>query len=384
MDLFGLGRTAALALNVPTAQVLSPWADDSFLERVVIPDLWPDTVPRPMTRGEAMQVPAVSRARHLICATVAKLPLVVLTGATPAPVQPYWCYGTDGQLGTLADPFGDVADDELTDRQLEQRERLAVLRTRYGLVTGQSPFQRMLDTADDLLFCGLSLWGVTSRYADDNRPRTTAHIPYGLWDIDQHGQIIDQDGHPFAADTVILIEGPHEGVLTFGATTIRAASTLEQSAAETARTPFRIGVHQTSEVTLTDDERRAVVNDVRRALAENNGILFTNSALELTEYRLDSAELLVGGRQAAALDVARHLNIPGAMIDAEPTGSTLTYSNPESRNQQWLDYGLSAYTDAIAAALSMDPVVPAGQRTAFDTSTLTTSIAPSTGAPTAD
>jgi hypothetical protein len=227
------------------------------------------------------------------------------------------------------------------------------------------------------------LWLVTA--ADSvGRPRAAVRIPYGLWDVDGEGRLVDQDGHPFDAGRVILIQGPHEGVLTFGATTIRAAATLESTAAEVARTPFRIGVHQTSEVTLDAAERQAIVAEVRRALSDNGGILFTNSALELTEYRLDSAELLVGGRQAAALDVARHVNMPGAMIDAEPTGSTLTYSNPESRNQQWLDYGLAAYTDAIAAALSMDTVVPAGQRIGFDTSSLTSTIAPTTGAPTAD
>jgi hypothetical protein len=360
----GLGRTAALAMSVPTAPVLSPWADDSFLERVVVPDIWPDAVPRPMTRGEAMAVPAVSRSRHLICATLAALPLVALRGDTPLPDadQPYWCYGTDGQLGELDD------DD----------------RVRYGLYTGQSPFQRMLSTADDLLFCGWSLWLVTAAAATDGRPLRAVRIPYALWDVDPDGQIVDQDGQPFDQHRVILIEGPHEGVLTFGAASIRAASTLEATAAEVARTPFRIGVHQTSEITLDATERAAIVAEVRRALADNGGILFTNSALELTEYRLDSGELLVGGRQAAALDVARHMNLPGAMIDAEPTGGNLAYSNPISRNQQFLDYGLSSYTDAIAAALSMDAVVPAGQRIAFDTSSLTTPLAPTTGAPTAD
>ena len=360
-DWLGLGRTAALALSVPSAGVLSPWADDSFLERVVVPDIWPDAVPRPMTRGEAMQVPAVSRSRHLICATIAKLPLVVLRGATPVPDQPYWCSGTDGQLGALSD-----AD-----------------RTRFGLYTGQSPFQRMLATADDLLFYGWSLWLIT-RTDVDGFPLRAVRIPYTGWDVSADGHLIDADGHPFDAAGVILIQGPHEGVLNFGARSIRAASTLESTAAEVARTPFRIGLHQTSEITLSAAERAEIVAETRRALADNQGILFTNSALEVTEYRLDSAELLIGGRQAAALDVARHVHIPGAMIDAEPTGNSLTYSNPESRNTQFLDYCLSAYTDAIAAALSMDAVVPAGQRTAFDTSTLTTILAPPTGAPSPD
>jgi len=357
----GLGRTASLAMSVQSLAPLSPWSDDSFLERVVVPDIWPDAVPRPMSRGEAMQVPAVSRSRHLICATIAALPLVVLRGDQPIPDQPYWCYGTDGQLGDL--------DDDA--------------RIRYGLFTGQSPFARMLATADDLLFCGWCLWLVTLRDAN-GRPLRAVRVPYDCWWVDADGHLVDQDGQTFDAGAVILIQGPHEGVLSFGASTIRAAGDLERTAADVARTPFRIGLHQTSEITLSPDERRDLVAETRRALADNQGILFTNSAVEVAEYRLDSSELLVGGRQAAALDVARHMNLPGAMIDAEPTGSTLAYSNPESRNQQWLDYGLSSYLDAIGAALSMDPVVPAGQRTAFDTSSLTTSLAPSTGAPTAD
>jgi hypothetical protein len=370
VSIFGLGRTAALALNVPSAGVASPWADDSFLERVVLPDIWPDTVPRPMTRGEAMCVPAVSRSRHLICATVAALPLLVLRGDTPVPdaQQPLWCYATDTQLGNLT-----------PDQQLL-----------YGVTGGQSPFQRMLGTADDLLFYGWSLWLVTRPIDRSGRPfpNRMVRIPYGFWDWNADGQLTDIDGRPFMAGDAeadaVLIQGPHEGVLSFGGPTIRAASTLELTAAEVARTPFRIGLHQTSDITLTEQEIAALVANVRRALADNQGILFTNSAVEVAEYRLDSSELLVGGRQAAALDVARHMNIPGAMIDAEPTGSSLTYSNPTSRNSQWLDYGLSSYLDAIGAALSMDDVVPSGQRTAFDTSSLTTTLAPTTGAPTPD
>jgi hypothetical protein len=357
----GVGRAVSLAMSVPTAGVLSPWADDSFLERVVVPDIWPDAVPRPMSRGEAMSVPAVSRSRHLICATIARLPLEAFRGDVLVPDQPYWCYGTDGQLGDL--------DDDA--------------RLRYGLPTGQSPFQRMLGTCDDLLFSGWSLWLVTTTGAD-GRPTRAVRVPYGLWDVDGDGDLVDQDGHPFDAGSAILIQGPHEGILTFGATTIRAAGTLETSAAEVARTPFRIGLHQTTDVALTTAERSAIVAETRRALADNHGVLFTNSALEVTEYRMDSAELLIGGRQAAALDVARHANVPGSMIDAEPTGASLTYSTTVGRNQQWLDYGLSAYLDAITAALSMDAVVPAGQRIAFDVSSLTSTIAPATGVPTQD
>jgi hypothetical protein len=368
--MFGLGRTLAMAMTVPTAGVLSPWVDQSFLERVVVPDMWPADVPRPMTRGEAMMVPAVSRSRHLICATTARLPLQAVRGDTPLPDpdQPYWCYGTDGQLGALT---------------TEQR-------VRYALPVGQSPFVRMLGTCDDLLFTGWALWLVTATYAD-GRPRSAVHVAAGGWDVAPDGVLVDADGHPFtvgpddAPAPVILIQGPHEGVLTFGARSIRGAGSLETTAADVARTPFRIGLHQTTDITLTETEQAQMVAETKRALADNQGVLFTNSAVEVTEYRLDSSELLVSGRQAAALDVARHMNLPGALIDAEPQGgSTLSYSNPTSRNQQWLDYGLQSFLDAVAARLSMDDVVPAGQRVAFDTSSLTSTLAPPLGAPTQD
>jgi phage portal protein BeeE len=248
----------------------------------------------------------------------------------------------------------------------------------------------MLATCDDLLFGGWALWLVTATYADD-RPRSAVHVAAGCWDVNNDGELIDADGHPFTvgpADDparVILIQGPHEGVLTFGARTIRGAGALETTAADVARTPFRIGLHQTTDVTLTEAEQAQLVAETKRALADNQGVLFTNAAVEIAEYRLDSSELLVAGRQAAALDVARHMNLPGALIDAEPQGgSTLSYSNPVSRNQQWLDYGLQAFLDAVAARLSMDDVVPAGQRVAFDTSSLTSTLAPPLGAPTQD
>lgn len=364
----GLNRTAAMALSVPTTQVLSPWADESFLERVVVPDIWPDATPRPMTRAEAMAVPAVSRSRHLICATIARLPLEAFRGPDllPPADQPYWCYGTDGQLGALTP---------------EQR-------TQFGLLTGQSPFQRMLATVDDLLFYGWSLWLVTRQSAPDpvtgrRFPLRAVRVPYSAWDVNPDGELIDQDGQPIAAAAAILIQGPHEGILTFGAATIRAAGSLEQTAAEVARTPFRIGLHQTTDITLTSTERAEIVGETRRALADNQGILFTNSALELTQYPMDSAALLTGGRNASAVDVARHANIPAAMIDATAEGASLTYETTEGRNGQFVDYSLSAYMDAVTAALSMDGVVPVGQRIAFDTSTLTT-LTPTTGVPTQD
>jgi Phage portal protein len=354
-------RTAALALSVPATQILSPWADDSFLERVVVPDIWPGAEPLPMTRGEAMAVPAVARSRHLICATIARLPLQVLD-ADDALVdpQPGWAYRTDGQLGDLAT---ERADDDA------EAQRLRLLQV---LAPGQSPFHRMLATADDLLFYGWSLWLVTQRDPEDGRPTRMLRMPYGTWDVNASNELTDQDGQPLAPLTPVLFQGMSEGLLANGARTIRTAGDLESTGASVARRPFRLELHQTTDIALEPGERSAIVAETRRALADNEGILFTNAALETKTHDLKSDALLVAGRNAAALDIARHANIPGAMIDATTEGASLEYQTTETRGQQWLDYGLTAFLDPITARLSMDDVVARGRRTVFDTSTLTT------------
>lgn len=360
--MIGPFRAAALALSVPTAAPqIAPWTDDSHLQSGW-PWLWSDLfgadVPVPLTRAEALLVPAVARGRHLICATLARLPVDVMRGDTPA-AAPYWCQGTDGQIGDLS------TDD-----------------ARRWAVGPQSPFHRMLATADDLLFYGWSMWLVTRRAAEDGRPARMLHLPYGAWSIDADGVITDADARPFPDGALIAFQGMSEGLLALASRTIRAAGTLEAAAADIAAHPLRFELHQTTDITLTDDERRGLVSQTRAALSSNDGVLFTNAAIETKTYPQATGEaLLVGGRNAAALDVARHLNMPGAMIDATSEGASLEYQTTQTRNQQWLDYGLTAYMDAITARLSMDDVLPEGQRAVFDTTSLT-ALAPAATGPT--
>jgi hypothetical protein len=76
------------------------------------------------------------------------------------------------------------------------------------------------------------------------------------------------------------------------------------------------------------------------------------------------------------------ISSPAAMADAE--AGSLTYETTSGRGQQFLDYGAKFYMDPIAARLSMDDVVPRGQRTAFDTGQLTTITPAATGPATED
>jgi len=338
---------------------IEAWTDNSHLYDVAW-NLGIDPRSFPLTRSAAMRVPAMARARNLTCGTIAALPLQVLRAGELLTDQPYWCYGTDGQLGDLS---------------TERRRKWAI--------TPQHPLHRMLWTIDDLLFHGSSLWLVTARLAT-TFPSRMVRVPFDSWQVDDDGQIVDADLDPFPADDLMWIPGPNEGVLGFGCDTLRMAYDLERNARDVAMRPLRLEAHQTSAAELTPQERADIVGAIREAMADNDGILFTNNAVDLIEHRVDSDALQLGARNASALDVARLNNMPAMMLDATAQGASLEYQTMTGRNQQWLDYGLSLYTDPVEARLSMDDVVPAGQRVAFDTTDWTAPDASPTGAPTPD
>jgi hypothetical protein len=303
--------------------IASPWSTGS-LESLIWTDLGFDVDLIPPTRREAMRIPAFARARNIIATTLARLPLIVLAGDVELPAPPSWPTRTD-QLS--------------------------------------SPFHRMLWTIDDHLFYGESLWSRTNGV--DGFPLSMSRVPYWDWQVDDDRRIL-VDGVPQAADQVVFLPGPHEGVLDYGDTAIRAATITEANAQATAARPFRVELHQTTDEPLSDDDIARLVARCKAALATNDGILFTNNAVEAKVHPFDSSQLLVEGRNANDVNMARLASIPAALVDATSAGSSLTYETIEGRNQQAVDYGFAAYAAAICARLSMDDIVPRGQRVVFD------------------
>jgi hypothetical protein len=354
-----LGLATSLDSHLLQPQI-EPWVDNHLTEALFVNDVFGTGMDRPVSRWEAMAVPAMARARHMIVGAAAKLPLLEFDGPDPITPAATWMQSTDGQLGTSS-----------TARALG-----------IGL---QSPWQRMAGTTDDLLFYGEALWLITQRYTETpSRPLSMVHVPYDRWTRDEAGHYVDVDHRPLGDEWVVCIRGPHEGVLRFGAPTIRQATDLERTAADVARRPLRFELHQTTDLDLTPAERKALIAATRTALADNQGILFTNAAIETKAHPYGDAALLIAGRNAAALNVARAASIPAALIDATSEGASLEYATLQGRNLQFLDYGLGMYLDAVTARLSMDDVLPRGHRAAFDTTALTTMSPAPTGTPTED
>jgi phage portal protein BeeE len=322
----------------PTLPLTSPWSTGS-LSSIVLADIFgADNIP--VTRAECMAIPAVARARHLIAGTISRYPLKAYRGDTelPAAQQPAWMYRTNGQV---------------------------------------PPQTRMLWTLDDLIHGGWSLWAVER--GSEGQILDAMRVPPEWWEISPDN-VITVHGQEVTQDSVILFNGPFEGLVEAGAHTVRAFQNLERAWAKRVRQPIpATELHQTTDDQLDGDEIQELVDDWGRMLDEGGGVAFSPSSIEVRTHGEAATDLFVEGRNAATLDVARMLNVPAPMLDASLSAASLQYSTKSEARNDFIDLTLNFWMTPIEARLSLDDVLPRGQRTAFDLSNLTTLPQPATG-----
>lgn len=306
----------------------SPWASPNHLLTVETPSNRPLVVSRTL----AMSVPAVARARGLIVGGISRCPMEARQQGKRVEKQPVWMTRTDGV---------------------------------------QSPTFRMTWTIDDLFFHGWSCWALERDAA--GLVIRADRIPYHLWDIDADGSI-RVDGIASDPNEVCLISGPDEGLLNYAASTIRHAVQLQDLAVRYAATPSaQILLKQVQGQPLTEEQRNKLIEGWAQARrGENGGVAFANQSIDVQELGKANTDLLVQGRNAAAVDIARATGIPAMMLDAGTAGSgTITYRSQVSRNLELVDYALAPFMAAVAARLGLDDMVPRGTAVAFDLTDLT-------------
>lgn len=312
------------------ASPLSPGGTDAGLQSLVWADIAGiDTAT--VTRAEAMKVPAVARGRGLIVTTIAGCDLKFRSGDDDDADPPLWSTRSDGP---------------------------------------QSAYHRMLATADDLLFYGWAAWAVDR----DTRGQVirAAHIRRDQWTVHEDtGEIIVAD-RLVDQNSVILFEGIHEGVLTIGRDTIRHASALNRAAQTAAANPAAyLELHQTAGAPMTDEQIDRLIDRWAAARrGKHGGVAYTNATMEVREHGTFSEHLLVDGRNAAAVDVARMLGVPATTMDATLQGSSLSYTNTASRMAELVTFGVAPIMAAISARLGMDDVSPNGWAVDFNTEQL--------------
>ena len=319
-----------MPLRSPT-RIRSPWATGE-LSRIVWADLFgADASAWPLTRAVAIQVPAVARARNLLVSAIARQPLRAVRLDAPVTPQPYWLTRTDGAM---------------------------------------SPWHRMAWTIDDILFGGWSLWACERDRRD--AIQRVERVPAELWSFTEAGAVQVDGREDVDPATVLLIPGPNEGILTAARETILAARQQELMWQRRIAAPIpAVEIHQTTDEPLTVDEIDQLIADWVAARSDPDGaVAFTPNNVELRIHGNAVTDLLIEARNAVALDLANHTSLPAQMLNASLSTASLTYSNSEiARGELGTSAGL--YADPIAARLSMDDVVPRGQRVAFDLSDLT-------------
>lgn len=293
-----------------------------------------------ISRREAMRVPAVRRARAIVCGTIAGLTWQARRGYAVV----------ERELLAQPDPT-------------------------------TTPQYLWAWTVDDLLFNGLSWWRVTAR--DDTgypthverieRGRVSVAIDDDPWRAGPAEYVVYVDGRRQPDADMIRIDGPDEGVLEYGATTLRTAMMLERAVRKFARLDVPLGylrpAEGAQELSLSagsagDGTERSEVDallDEWESARETRTTAFLNRAVEYTAVMFDAQRVqLAEARQYQAAEIARLMNLPPRYVNA-PQASGMTYATTEGDRRDLLDTTLSQYVVAISQRLSMGDVTPRGQ-----------------------
>lgn len=334
-DLKWVAEWSRVDLSTP---VSSPLASNQ-LAKIAFADLAGLSV-NTITRTEAMQVPAIVKGRALIAGLLARHPLAAFdTKATT-------------QAATMA-PW-------LTTTS-----------------TPQPPRARNLWSYDDLLFGGLSCWGV--QRLDDGTITDAARIAPAYWDLNPDSLGVIVDGKPASSEEVLLIEGPQEGLLTLAEETIRAALAMDAAWSKRVQSPVPVMVLQATDVMgeLDDAERDEMLTkwEKKRQLG-GTGYLPAGLKLDTPGATDSDSQLFIQGRNALRLDIANFLNVPAALLEGSMSTASLTYSTGVDKRNDLVDLSLGYWADALEARLSQDDVVPAGYHVAHDLTALATTVQP--------
>jgi phage portal protein BeeE len=290
---------------------------------------------QPVSRAQAMSVPAVKKARDLIAGSVGGLPVRVQNETT--------------------------------------RERLPLLPPL--LAQPEAHLARsvsMVKTVEDMLFEGRSWWRITEFDPKTNYPTKVRRLDHVLVRENQRvyaardGSVQGDTLEQVPDELLIRIESPTDGWLTAGARVIRQALLLDKIAARIAASPRPQGVFTPKEgVDPGDHDEIQEMLDAWNADRSENSWAYVGAALDLSPLSWTAEQIqLADSRQHAVLEIAR---LTG--LDAEDLGvstTSRTYQNSEQRRLDRITDVLSPYISAIADRLSMDDVLPPGRVVRFD------------------
>jgi len=287
-----------------------------------------------INRLQAMSVPSVANCRNLIATTIAGIPLEIYDLASgeeiPAPV---W---------------------------LKQPDK-------------RSPLSNTIAwTVDSLIFYGVAYWRVTEVYADDGRParfewiqNDRVTVKLDQWNQNVEYYMINNEKLPMdGVGSLITFQSLDQGLLLRAARTIKSAIDLELAVNVATQTPQPSGYIKNNGADLPDDKVQGLLNTWRTA-RQNRATAYLTQTLDYVATQFSPKDMTYNeSAQYLATQIARAMNVPTYMIDAEQLKSS-TYQNIIDARKDFLTYTLYPYIEVIQSRLSMDDLTPRTQQVRF-------------------
>ena len=296
---------------------------------------WGQDLVGPISRAEAMSVPAMARARNLICGVIATIPMELFDKKTGEKLS--------NQL-----PWVDQPD-------YRQPRSITIA-----------------STVDSLLFHPVAYWEVIKEYSD-GRPADMAWVSNDRVSakLKERNTVVDfytVDGNPRpmnGVSSLITFQSiAGDGVLTTGAQTLRSAIDVQKAAAIAAQTPQATGHLKNTGADLTP-EKVAELKATWKSNRQANAVSYLTSTLDFIPNTFSPAEMLyTEAIQYFATQIARLCNLSGYLLDAEVTKS-MTYQNVIDERKNFVDFTLRPFIASIEDRLSMDDICPRGQMVRF-------------------
>lgn len=285
-----------------------------------------------VSREQAMQVPAVARARNIICSTIGSLPLEVRRESNNSRVP--------------TPPF---------IRQPDPR------------VTGQTVYTFL---AEDLLFTGNGYLQILEIGADQ-RPLSAQWISASRVTkqldnagINVIGYMIDGTRIPdYGLGSLIPFTGYDEGLLNRAGTTILTALALEKAVKRFADEPTP-NVVLKSNLPMPAERVTALLNSWKEA-RNQRGTAFVNDTVDFQAIGFSPEQMTLNqSRQYMASEIARACNLPEYYLGG--SAASMTYSNVTAERRSLIDLSLRPLMSCITQRLSDNDITPRGSFVKFD------------------
>jgi len=284
-------------------------------------------------RLTVLSIPAVSRARDLLCSAIGSLPLT---------------------LWKLS--WGDA-------KPVEEQIPPALWFSRPDPNTTR---QHILAwTVDDLIFYGRAYWLITERYATKYPSAFRRLIPTEL-KVDTDGKV-SYRGTFLNPEDVVEFASFSESILTLGYRSLTTTLKLEEAAERFAGTELPTGVLKQTGGEPMDAKELAMMADDFTARRRANAIAALGLDITYEEMSSDPERMqLVEARGYQDLEAARLMNVPPFLVGA-PAGTSMTYQNAEQARRDLIDFGALPYINTIEQTLGGPNVTPNGQFIRLDT-----------------